>query len=168
MRYWDDFAPERVHELGSWTVTRSAIVDFASKSDPPPFHVNEAAGRETISGGIIASGWHMASICMRLYVDALLGDAASLGSPACPRSAGRRRCGLETPSYSRSRGQAVLADFARVGGRPGALWADMSSSVDADVSSAGAACYAARVRRSCLRWVDARHHRLWCVTQQTS
>ena len=35
----------------------------------------------SIFGGLIASGWHTGSMWMRLYVDALLGGAASLGSP---------------------------------------------------------------------------------------
>ena len=81
MRYWEDFSPGDVFELGSRTVTRDEIVDFAAQWDPQPFHLDEAAGERSSFGGLVASGWHTASLCMRLYVDALLLDAASMGSP---------------------------------------------------------------------------------------
>ncbi len=81
MRYWEDFRDGEVFELGSRTVTREAIVDFAAQWDPQPFHLDEHAGAQSSFGGLVASGWHTASLCMRLYVDALLHDAASQGSP---------------------------------------------------------------------------------------
>lgn len=81
MRYWEDFAVGDVFDLGTRTVTREEIVAFASQWDPQPFHVDEQAARSSSFGGLIASGWHTASLCMRLYVDALLLDAASMGSP---------------------------------------------------------------------------------------
>jgi acyl dehydratase len=81
MRYWEDFSVGDVFDLGTRTVTRQEIVDFAAQWDPQPFHVDEQAAQSSSFGGLIASGWHTASICMRLYVDALLLDAASMGSP---------------------------------------------------------------------------------------
>lgn len=72
MRYWDDFAVGQVYELGSVEITTEDIVDFAKQWDPQPFHLDDAAGRETPFDGIIASGWHTASAFMRLYVDNLL------------------------------------------------------------------------------------------------
>jgi acyl dehydratase len=62
-------------------VTREEIVEFASAYDPQPFHVDDAAARESPFGGLIASGWHTAALWMRLYVDAVLSKTASLGSP---------------------------------------------------------------------------------------
>jgi acyl dehydratase len=81
VRYWEDFSAGDVFDLGSRIVTREEMVAFASQWDPQGFHLDEEAGRATVYGGLIASGWHTASLCMRLYVDALLHDAASLGSP---------------------------------------------------------------------------------------
>ena len=49
--------------------------------DPQPFHVDEAAAARSIYGGLIASGWHTVSLFMRLLVDGLLRDSASMGSP---------------------------------------------------------------------------------------
>ena len=81
MRYFEDFQPGQVHELGSRVVTRDEIVEFASQWDPQPFHVDEEAAARSPYGGLIASGWHTACILMRLYVDALLADSSSQGSP---------------------------------------------------------------------------------------
>ncbi len=81
MRYWEDFAVGDAFALGSVTVTRDEIVEFATRFDPQPFHVHEAAAATSSFGGLIASGWHTAALCMRLYADGLLADSASMGSP---------------------------------------------------------------------------------------
>lgn len=81
MRYFEDFEPGQVHELGSRVVTRDEIVQFASQWDPQPFHVDEEAAARSPYGGLIASGWHTAAILMRQFVDHLLLDSASQGSP---------------------------------------------------------------------------------------
>jgi acyl dehydratase len=81
MRYFEDFTPGQVFELGRRPITRDEIVAFAREFDPQPFHLDEAAARHTIFGGLIASGWHTAAITMRLLYDGLVHDTASLGSP---------------------------------------------------------------------------------------
>ncbi len=77
---FEDFAAGQVYELGSRTVTEEEIVDFARQWDPQPFHVDPEAAKESVFGGLIASGWQTGAIWMRLYVDAMLGAAAH-GSP---------------------------------------------------------------------------------------
>lgn len=52
--------------LGSHTFTADAIKAFATKYDPQPFHVDEAAAKHSVLGGLCASGWHTASVWMRL------------------------------------------------------------------------------------------------------
>lgn len=79
--YFEDFTPGRVFELGTVAVTEDEIVEFATRYDPQPFHIDPAAAAATTFGGIIASGWHTCSMCMRLMVDGLLGGTVSLGSP---------------------------------------------------------------------------------------
>jgi len=79
--YFEDFEPGRVFELGSRTVTADEIVAFARDWDPQPFHLDPEAAHASAFGGLIASGWHTGALWMRLYVDALLGSAASMGSP---------------------------------------------------------------------------------------
>ena len=81
MRYFEDFQVGQVHELGSHEVTREEILAFAQQYDPQPFHLDEEAGRRSIFGGIIASGWQTAAICHRLLVESLLKDSSSMGSP---------------------------------------------------------------------------------------
>jgi len=79
--YFDDFEVGQTIELGSCTVTKEEIIEFALKFDPQPFHINEKEAAGTIYGGLIASGWHTGSLFMRLLYDGLLSRAASMGSP---------------------------------------------------------------------------------------
>ncbi|NMO14946.1 MaoC family dehydratase [Pyxidicoccus fallax] len=81
MRYFDDFQVGEVSEYGSYVISREEIISFAKQFDPQPFHLSDEGGREGIFGGLVASGWHTASICHKLIVEGLLGKAASLGSP---------------------------------------------------------------------------------------
>jgi acyl dehydratase len=69
------------YELGSVQVTRDEILDFARKFDPQPFHLDEEAGKRSHFGGLVASGWHTASMCMRLMVDGFMSKSLSQGSP---------------------------------------------------------------------------------------
>jgi acyl dehydratase len=79
--YWEDFPAGQVREFGALTVRREDIVDFAARYDPQPFHLDEAAARDTPFGGLVASGWQTCALAMRMMCDAYLLDAASLGSP---------------------------------------------------------------------------------------
>lgn len=89
-RYFEDFSPGQTYELGSHTVTRSDVVAFAEQFDPQPFHLDEEAAARSSFGGLIASGWHTASLFMRLYVDAVLADSSSMGSPGIEQLRWRR------------------------------------------------------------------------------
>lgn len=79
--YFEDFAPGQKYDLGELTVTRDDIITFASEFDPQPFHLDEAAGEASILGGLAASGWHTASLVMRLLATNLLNKTAGRGSP---------------------------------------------------------------------------------------
>ena len=79
-RYWEDFEPGQVYELGTRTITEEELVAFAREWDPQPFHVDPEAAKESVFGGLIASGWQTGAIWMRMYVDTMLGSAAR-GSP---------------------------------------------------------------------------------------
>ena len=79
--YWEDLVQGSVRELGSVTPTAQEIIEFARQFDPQPFHVDEAAGSNSIYGALCASGWHTCSMAMRLTVENFLNEAASLGSP---------------------------------------------------------------------------------------
>jgi acyl dehydratase len=80
-RYFEDYVPGMVAEYGTVDVDAEEIVAFASKYDPQEFHTDPARAAQGEFGGLIASGWHTASLMMRLLVDHYLSNAASLGSP---------------------------------------------------------------------------------------
>ncbi|MBX9962683.1 MAG: MaoC family dehydratase [Burkholderiales bacterium] len=79
--YWEDFKVGEVSEMGRRLVDRDEVVAFAQQFDPQPFHVDEAAAKASMFGGLIASGWHTVSMVMRMMCDSYLLDSASLGSP---------------------------------------------------------------------------------------
>ena len=79
--YFEDFFPGQEIDLGSRTVTEQEIIAFATDFDPQPFHVDRDAARDSIFGGVIASGWHTCSMIMRIVVDSVLGNSSSMGSP---------------------------------------------------------------------------------------
>ena len=81
MLYLEDFHPGQIIELGSRRLERDEIIEFARKYDPQPFHVDEEAGRRSIYGGLIASGWHTVVTLMRMLVDEIASRSASMGSP---------------------------------------------------------------------------------------
>lgn len=80
-RYFEDYLPGSVHEFGSVTIEESEIIEFGRRFDPQPFHTDPEAAKKTVFGGLIASGWHTASLAMRLLVDNYVSRVASLGSP---------------------------------------------------------------------------------------
>ncbi|RJF98416.1 MaoC family dehydratase [Noviherbaspirillum saxi] len=79
--YFEDFEVGKTIEVGTRTVTEEEILEFATKFDPQPFHVDKDAAGKSIYGSIIASGWHTCSMMMRMMVDGFLREAASMGSP---------------------------------------------------------------------------------------
>ena len=80
MEYYDDIEVGDVTEYGSYEMTKAEIKEFAGKYDPQPFHTDEEAAKDSIFGSLAASGWHTASVCMRLLVEGVLEDQASMGA----------------------------------------------------------------------------------------
>jgi acyl dehydratase len=80
-RYFEDYITGVVHEFGGVEVVEDEMIAFARRFDPQPFHTDPDAAKESIFGGLIASGWFTASLIMRLLVDNYVSRVASLGSP---------------------------------------------------------------------------------------
>jgi len=78
---YEDFVEGASLDLGTKVVTAEEIVAFASEFDPQPMHLDEEAGRQSILGGLSASGWHTCAMFMRMLCDAFLLDSTSQGSP---------------------------------------------------------------------------------------
>lgn len=68
MRFFEDIEIGQRREVGSFTFTADAIKKFAAQFDPQRFHLDEEEGRKSLFGGLTASGWHVASVCMKLLV----------------------------------------------------------------------------------------------------
>lgn len=79
--YFEDFHAGQVIELGSYTVGEAEIIAFAKQFDPQPFHIDHEAAKDSIFGGLVASGWHTCSLLMKVLVSGLLIRSQSLGSP---------------------------------------------------------------------------------------
>ena len=54
---------------GSYHMDEAKIKEFAREFDPQPFHLDQAAAKASVFGGLAASGWHTAAVAMRLLVD---------------------------------------------------------------------------------------------------
>lgn len=68
---FEDFSIGQVLKSGSITITEDNIIKYAEQYDPQIMHTDpERAKTETMFKGLIASGWHTASLSMRLFVDA--------------------------------------------------------------------------------------------------
>jgi acyl dehydratase len=81
MRYFEDFRTGDIHELGTVIVTEEEVLEFAARFDPQPFHTDAKLAARSPFGGLVASGFHTASMFMRRYVDGLLAYSACAGSP---------------------------------------------------------------------------------------
>jgi acyl dehydratase len=101
------------------TLDAEQIVAYARQFDPQPFHLDEVAAQATFFGGLAASGWHVASITMRLIVESvpiaggIIGGGGEIRWPTPTRPGDVLRAETEiteiTPSRSRpERGMAVL------------------------------------------------------------
>jgi acyl dehydratase len=62
-------AGHRVH-IGTHVFTPQEIIDFARRYDPQPFHIDAEAARNSVLGGLCASGWHTVAVWMRKQRDA--------------------------------------------------------------------------------------------------
>jgi len=67
--YLEDLEVGQRFTTGTLTMTEAEIKAFAGRYDPQPFHLDDAAARETLFGGLAASGWHTAAATMRLLVE---------------------------------------------------------------------------------------------------
>ncbi|SEH15108.1 Acyl dehydratase [Natronorubrum sediminis] len=80
MQYYEDIEVGDTTEFGEYHVTKEEIVDFAERYDPQVFHTDEEAAKESAFGELVASGWHTASMCMRMLVDGPLQERAGMGA----------------------------------------------------------------------------------------
>lgn len=80
-RYFEDYLPGTTFEYGAITLSINDIIAFARRFDPQPIHIDPEAAERGPFKGLIASGWHTASVTMRLLVDHFISHVASMASP---------------------------------------------------------------------------------------
>jgi acyl dehydratase len=76
--YLDDLQVGQRFTSGTHRMEEAEIKAFARQFDPQPFHLDEEAAKASLFGGLVASGWHTASITMRLMVETGLPLAGGL------------------------------------------------------------------------------------------
>jgi acyl dehydratase len=77
-RYLEDFAVGQTFSSGRLRIDGERARAFAAEFDPQPFHLDEAAARRSIFGGLTASGWYTAAVTMRLIVSSELNPAGGI------------------------------------------------------------------------------------------
>jgi len=66
--YFEDLEVGQTFATDSLQIGAEDIKAFAAEYDPQPFHLDEAAARQSLFGSLAASGWHTAALTMRLLV----------------------------------------------------------------------------------------------------
>jgi acyl dehydratase len=87
---FEDFVVGRKFSFGDHVISEKEIIEFAKEYDPQPMHIDPVAAKNDLMGGLIASGWHLCALAMRLIKDGLFHDTTSLGSPGVDKVQWRR------------------------------------------------------------------------------
>jgi acyl dehydratase len=67
--FLDDLHVGQRFASGRHLVDAGQVRAFAAQFDPQPFHLDAEAAKDTLFGGLVASGWHTAAVTMRLLVE---------------------------------------------------------------------------------------------------
>jgi len=82
MTYLEDIVVGSVKNFGHYQVSEVEIISFAKRYDDQPFHTDAKAARGSIYGGLIASGWHVCAMFMRMARDAGIDECQPHGMGA--------------------------------------------------------------------------------------
>ena len=69
--YLEDLYVGQRFESAPHTLDAEQIKRFAAEFDPQPFHLDENAAKDSLFGGLAASGWHTAALTMRMLVESV-------------------------------------------------------------------------------------------------
>lgn len=64
--FFEDIEVGRIDRFGHYEVRREEVIDFASKYDPQPFHLDDEAAAKSHFGRLAASGWHTGAMSMAM------------------------------------------------------------------------------------------------------
>ena len=79
--FFEDFAAGQTFTTGTRTLTEKEIIDFAQQWDRQYFHLDAQAAKDSIYGGLIASGFHTLLVTFDLVIEAGIWNESSRGSP---------------------------------------------------------------------------------------
>ncbi|MBY5899085.1 MaoC family dehydratase [Rhizobium leguminosarum] len=107
-------------EIGSYTFTEENIIRFARRYDPQRFHVDKEAAKDTLFGGLCASGWHTTAAWMRTFLAFWKRQSAALAqkgltSPNLGPSPGFQKLQWLRPVFA---GDVVTYSVAFLSSRP--------------------------------------------------
>jgi len=77
--HFEDLEVGQNFDLGATKITKKMIIEFATEFDPFPFHIDEKAARESLLGGIAASGWQTGAIALKKLLESFPAQLASAG-----------------------------------------------------------------------------------------
>lgn len=126
IRSLDALRPGQEFELGQFSLPRAEVLEFAGRFDPQPFHVDEAAARDSIFGGLVASGMHTLSAAFGQAIrTGFLGDVNLGGNamdlrwpaPLRPDEAVALRAVVENVRPSKTRPEMGVAQLRYTGTR---------------------------------------------------
>jgi acyl dehydratase len=80
-RYFEDYIAGTTFEYGAISLSADEIIEFAKRFDTQPIHTDPEAAERGPFKGLIASGWHTASVMMRLLADHYISHVAGMASP---------------------------------------------------------------------------------------
>lgn len=120
MIHYEDIEVGARQSFGGYDVTREEVIDFASKYDPQPFHLDDEAAAGTHFGRLSASGWHTCAMTMAMLVENMkTQEQAGLGSPGVDQlkwlkpvyPGDRLRCETEVIEKRRSKSRRDMGLF---------------------------------------------------------
>ena len=127
---FEDFRIGETREYGDYAIDEAELLAFAAAYDPQPFHLDAEAAKDTILGGLAASGWHVCSALTRMMIDDWLGDSSVLAgvgiednrwlAPVRPGDRLTARTTTVAKNDLRSRPDAGTRHIRHVAARPGA------------------------------------------------
>jgi len=105
MRMTELYALNETVDIGSLTFTAEDIVHFARNFDPQPFHLDAELARDTLFGGLCASGWHTSAGWMKCFLVFWAGECRRLAEkgitpPNLGPSPGFTRLGWLRPVFA--------------------------------------------------------------------
>jgi acyl dehydratase len=78
---FEGFEIGQKQNFGAYKVTEEEVIEFATKYDPQFFHLDHEAAKDSLFGGLCASGWHTCAMTMSMMVANMDAKGRSLGSP---------------------------------------------------------------------------------------